>query len=138
MSGPMKQEPRQVGALLGVLPCVHGDRALGKVERLWYSHACTETGDDLRNAILNITWLIRQALESHPESKELSDALEITIGLAQESGSTIMKAIPHIKALIPGDVPDRYLLIKALKQAQQYAQEERECASTELHFVGVK
>ena len=94
-------------------------------------------GTDLIDSIVGANWLIRRALEAYPGSEELKTALSMTTGLGQESSATILKAIPHIGVLIPDYVPDRDLLMKALKQAQEYAEEERECTATALHSVSV-
>ncbi len=83
-----------------------------------------DPGADLIDAILNATWIIRKMLEAHPTSKEIQDALEMAVGLSQESSIIVIKTLPHIRALIPDYVPDRDLLMKALKQAQRYAEEE--------------
>jgi hypothetical protein len=93
-----------------------------------------DPSSDLINAIVGINWHIRRTLERYPASEDLQAALQITTGLGMESADTVIKAIPHIRALIPDYMPDRDLLMRALKQAQRYAEQERDYAVTTLHF----
>jgi hypothetical protein len=55
-----------------------------------------------------------------------------------ESADTVIKSIPYIRALIPDYMPDRDLMMRALKQAQRYAEQERDYAATALRFSGVR
>lgn len=91
-----------------------------------------DPGSDLIDVIIAVNWRIRQALNVYPEAKPLLDALQITTGLGMESTSTILKTIPHLRALAPDYTPDREWIMEALDCLQTYAEEEQKYSTIGL------